>query len=55
MKLDLGKVGKVLLPVAGIVLTLAENVVNSKNQEAQMEAAVAKKVAEALEAQAKES
>jgi hypothetical protein len=55
MKLDLTKIGKIALPVGGLLLTLAANVVNSKNQEVQMEQTIAKKVAEALENQAKES
>lgn len=55
MKLDLAKIGKIALPVGGLLLTLAANVVNSKNQEVQMEQTIAKKVAEALENQAKES
>jgi uncharacterized protein YejL (UPF0352 family) len=55
MNFDVKKIGKLALPIAGIVLTMAANVVNSKNQEAQMEQTIAKKVAEALENQAKES
>ena len=48
-------IGKILLPIAGIALTIASSIVNTKNQEAQMEKTIAKKVAEALENQAKES
>ena len=53
--MDFKKVGKVLLPVAGLVLTIASSIVNNKQQEAQMEKTIAKKVAEALENQTKES
>lgn len=53
--MELKKLGNILLPVAGIVLTVASSIVNSKQQEAQMEKTIAKKVAEALENQAKES
>lgn len=55
MAINFKQVGKIALPVAGVVLTIAANIVNSKNQEAQMEQTIAKKVAEALENQAKES
>jgi hypothetical protein len=48
-------IGKILLPIAGIALTIASSIVNTKNQEAQMEKTIAKKVAEALENKAKES
>lgn len=40
--------GKFVLPVAGMLLTLAASVVNGKNQDSKMEETVAKKVAEAL-------
>ena len=53
--MELKNVGKVLLPVAGIVLTIASSIVNSKQQEAQMEKTITKKVAEALADQTKES
>ena len=53
--MELKNIGKVLLPVAGIALTIASSIVNGKNQEAQMEKTIAKKVAEALENQTKES
>lgn len=53
--MKLNNIGKVLLPVAGIVLTVASSIVNAKNNEAKMEQTVAKKVAEALESQTKES
>ena len=46
-------ISKILLPVAGIVLAIASSVVGSKNQEAQIDKAVAKKVAEALADQTK--
>lgn len=48
-------IGKFLLPVAGIVLAIASNVIGNKNQEAQINKAVSEKVAEALANQAKES
>ena len=48
-------IGKILLPIAGIALTIASSIVNAKQQEAQMDKTIAKKVAEALEGQAKES
>lgn len=47
-------IGKVILPVGAAVLTLVSAVVNNKNQEAQMNKAVAEKVAEALANQTKE-
>lgn len=53
--MNLSKAGKILLPVGAAVLTLVSGIVNSKNQEVQMEKTIAKKVAEALENQAKES
>lgn len=45
--------GKLLLPIAGLVLTVASGIVNNKNQEAKLEETVAKKVAEALADKAK--
>lgn len=55
MKIDFKEIGKVALPVLGAVLTIAATIVNNKNQETQMEQTIAKKVAEALESQGKES
>lgn len=47
-------IGKVMLPIGAAILTLVSAVVNNKNQEAQMNEAVAKKVAEALAEKTKE-
>lgn len=52
--MDFKKVGKVLLPIGAALLSVASAVVNNKNQEAQMNEAVAKKVAEALAEKAEE-
>ena len=52
--MNLSKVGKVLLPVGAAVLTLVSTIVNNKNQEAQMNEAITKKVAEALAEKTKE-
>jgi hypothetical protein len=49
--MELKKIGKILLPVASIALTIASSVISNKQQEE----TIAKKVAEALENQAKES
>lgn len=49
--MDIKKIGKVLLPVASIALTIAASIVSNKQQEE----TIAKKVAEALENQTKES
>ena len=49
----LQKISKFLLPVAGIALAVASSIVGSKNQEAQINKAVAEKVAEALANQTK--
>ena len=49
--MELKKVGKILLPVAGIALTIASSIISNKQQEA----TITKKVAEALENQTKES
>lgn len=49
--MDFNKVGKILLPVASIALTIASSIISNKQQEE----TIAKKVAEALENQAKES
>lgn len=51
MNIDFKQIGKVALPFAGILLTLASSVVANK----QTEETIAKKVAEALADQAKES
>ena len=53
--MDWKKLGGTLLPLAGIALTVVSSVVSSKQQELQLEKTVTKKVAEALENQAKES
>ena len=45
--------GKIILPVAGVVLTIASSIVNTKTQDAKMDATIGKKVAEALADQAK--
>ena len=49
--MDFKKVGKILLPVASIALTIASSIISNKQQEE----TIAKKVAEALENQTKES
>lgn len=49
--MELKKIGKILLPVASIALTIASSVISNKQQEE----TIAKKVAEALENQTKES
>ena len=51
MKPNFEKIGKILLPVAGIALTIASNIISNKQQEE----TIAKKVAEAIENQTKES
>ena len=53
--MELKGFGKILLPVVGIALTVASSIVSSKQQEAQIDRTIAKKVAEALENQTKES
>lgn len=47
-------IGKVILPIGAAVLTLVSAVVNNKNQEVQMNKAIAEKVAEALAEKSKE-
>jgi hypothetical protein len=49
--MELKKVGKILLPVASIALTIASSIISNKQQEE----TIAKKVAEALADQTKES
>lgn len=49
--MDFKKVGKILLPVASIALTIASSIIANKQQEE----TITKKVAEALENQTKES
>lgn len=46
--MDFKNIGKVLLPIGAAVLTIASAIVNHKNQEMQMDKAIAEKVAEAL-------
>ena len=48
-------VGKYLMMALGTALTIASSLVNAKNQDDNMKAAVAKEVAEALKNQTKES
>ena len=55
MKLDFSKAGKYVLPVAGLLLGVASNIVNGKNQDAKLNELVEKKVTEALTNQAKGS
>ena len=55
MAFDKDKIASVIMPVLGLGLTLLSGWVNSKNQDAKMEAAVEKKVAEALANLTKES
>lgn len=52
--MDFKNIGKVILPIGAAVLTLVSTVVNNKNHEAQMNEAIAKKVAEALAEKTKE-
>lgn len=51
MNIDFKQIGKAALPLAGIVLTIASSVISNK----QTEETIAKKVAEALADQTKES
>ena len=51
MNIDFKRIGKAVLPVASLLLTLASTIVSNK----QTEETIAKKVAEALADQAKES
>ena len=53
--MDIKKIGRILLPVASIALTVVSSIVSSKQQEIQMEKTITQKVAEALENQTKES
>lgn len=53
--MEMKKVGKLLLPIGALALTFVSGVLNDKVRETQLEKTVAKKVAEALENQAKES
>lgn len=49
------QIGKYLMLGLGAALTLGSSLVNAKNQEDKMNEAIAKKVKEALENQARES
>lgn len=51
MNINFKQIGKAALPLAGIVLTIASSVISNK----QTEETIAKKVAEALADQTKES
>lgn len=51
MNIDFKQIGKAVLPVAGILLTIASTIISNK----QTEETITKKVAEALADQAKES
>lgn len=53
--MDKTKLVKYLMSGLGIALTLGANIVNTKNQDDKMNETISKKVAEALENQAKES
>lgn len=55
MNIDFKAIGKAALPVASMALAVASAIVGNMNQKAQTEDTVAKKVAEALSEQAKES
>lgn len=52
--MDFKNIGKVLLPIGAAVLTVASAIVSNMNQKAQMDQAIAEKVAEALSDKAKE-
>lgn len=53
--MNFAAISKLLLPAAGVALTVASSIVGSKNQEATINKIVSEKVAEALKNQAKES
>ena len=53
--MDKGKLVKVGMSLLGIALTIGSTLVNDKVKSAQLDETVTKKVAEALEAKAKES
>ena len=55
MNIDVKKIGNALLPVAALGLTFLAGIVNNKNQQVQMNKAIAEKVAEELAKLSKES